>query len=78
MTRREMLLLLDQIVEVEPGTLSESDSLASIDGWDSLAVIVFQAEVDEKLGMVAQPAELARCKTVQDLINLVDDQLTAA
>jgi acyl carrier protein len=78
MTRQDMLLMLDQIVEVEPGTLSESDSLASIDGWDSLAVIVFQAEVDEKLGTVSQPADLARCKTVRDLIDLVDDQLTAA
>lgn len=78
MTRLEMLLLIDQIVEVEPGTLSETDSLADIAGWDSLAVIVFQAEVDERLGVVAQPTDLARCHTVRDLIDLVDDQLVAA
>lgn len=77
MTRREMLLLLDQIVEVEPGTLTEADPLSGIAGWDSLAVIVFQAEVDERLGIVAQPTDLARCQTVRDLIDLVGDQLVA-
>lgn len=78
MTRREMLNLLDTIVEVEPGTLSESDSLNEVAGWDSLAVIVFQAEVDERFGMVAQPTDLARCTKVGDLIDLVQDHLVAA
>jgi acyl carrier protein len=77
MSREEMLLLMDEVVEAEPGTVSFTDMLKDIPGWDSMAVIMFQAEIDNRLGIQVEPIALARCQTVEDLLELLDDQVAA-
>lgn len=76
MTEAEFLEMICQIVEADPGTTSASDALESLEGWDSMAVIVFQAEMDEKLGVQIAPADLVKCVTVSDLMALAGDKVT--
>jgi len=68
MDAKEFLLALDEMLELDAGTLTGGETLESLDDWDSLAVISFIAMVDEKLDLVVEGAKLAEAKTVADLL----------
>lgn len=70
MNAKDFLLALDELLELDPGTLKGSETLESLDTWDSLAVISFIALVDEKLGRVIEGQRLAKAKTVADLLDV--------
>jgi|DewCreStandDraft_4_1066084.scaffolds.fasta_scaffold175049_2 acyl carrier protein len=70
MERTELLRSLEELMDLEPGTLTGEESLADLAGWSSLAVIGFIALADEQ-GVAVSPASIAKCKTVDDLLRLV-------
>jgi len=70
MDAKEFLLALDEMLELDAGTLTGGETLESLDDWDSLAVISFIAMVDEKLNLVVEGAKLAEAKTVADLLTV--------
>jgi acyl carrier protein len=74
--RNEFLLLLDELLELEPGTLKGSETLDSLDGWNSLGVISFMALVDEHFGVSLQPRQIAGCSTIADLAGLLGDRIS--
>ena len=71
MSQADVLLMIDEIVEAPAGTVSMTDTLKEIPNWDSMAIIVFQAEADERLGLTVEPVDLAKCQTVGDLVGLL-------
>jgi len=76
MSKTEFLALFEEIVEEPPGTLTGSEKLGErVGGWTSLAIVSFIAMVDEKLGTVPSPRDIANCKTVNDLIGLLDGKV---
>ncbi len=77
MTRRDFLLLLDDLLELDPGTLQGSEELDSLDGWDSLAVVSFLAMVDQHLGAAVPPKAIQESETIEDLVSLVSRSLAA-
>lgn len=68
MDRKDFLLALDEMLELDTGTLQGDEELESLDGWDSLAVISFIALVDERIGIVVEGEKLAKARTVADLL----------
>lgn len=77
MQKSEFLLLLDELLELEPGTLRGPEALESVEGWNSLAVISFMALVDEQFGIGLQARQIAGCLTIADLGGLLGDQISA-
>lgn len=75
MNKREFLDLLEEVIGVDPGTLDGTETLAQL-GWDSLAVLVFIATIDERFGVDILPKELNKCKTVSDLMALLGDRVS--
>ena len=75
MERTEFLLSLDELLELEPGTVKGSEILDSLDGWNSLAGISFMALVDEHFGISLQPRQIAGCSTIADLVGLLGDRI---
>lgn len=71
LSRQEVLLLLDELMETAPGTLRGGESLAELPAWDSLGVVSFIALADEHFGLSLPPKEIAEAKTVDDLVALV-------
>jgi acyl carrier protein len=76
MTRKDFLARLDEIMERAPGTTHADEVLASVDAWDSLALMSFIALVDSEFGVRVAGPRLAACKTVADLLAIVGDQVT--
>ncbi len=75
MEQNTFLLSLDELLELEPGTVKGSESLDSFENWNSLAVISLMALVDEHFGISLQPRQIAECETVADLTGLVGDRI---
>jgi acyl carrier protein len=76
MEKKEFLLILDEIVEAEPGTIKGTDVLAETDGWDSMAMLGFIAMLDEKFGLIVPPEKIADAIVVSDLMALLDGNIT--
>lgn len=75
MQRTEFLLSLDELLELEPGTVQGSETLERLEGWNSLAIISLMALMDERFGVTLQPRRIAACTTVADLVALLGDQI---
>ncbi len=75
MKKLELYLMLDDIVDQDPGNIQGNDDLVDLEGWDSLAVMTFIAAVDENFNIILEPRELASCKTIADLMTLVNGHI---
>ena len=70
MEKKQFLFLLDELLELDNGTLQGHELLTDLDAWDSLAVIGFIALVDENCGKIIAPSKLVKAQTINDLIGL--------
>ena len=71
MKQDELLTALEKTLNLEAGALAPGKILEDLDGWDSMAVLEFQAIADEELGVQVDPDAITSCKTVADLCGLV-------
>lgn len=76
MKKQEFLRLIDQVIEAAPGTIQGTETLADLEGWDSLSIVAFLAAYDKQFGSPPSPAALVACKTVADLLTLAGDRIT--
>ena len=73
MDRIQFLGLMDELLELDTGTLRGNESLEGLENWNSLAVIGFMALANEHNGIIVSPRSISQCKTVNDLIDLVGE-----
>ena len=75
MTKKELIEILEEIVEAEPNTLTGEERLEDLESWDSLAVVNFIAVVDENFGLTLEPAKIMKSETINQLILLLDGHI---
>jgi len=71
MEKSKVLLALDELLELNPGTLKGPEKLTTYENWDSLTVISFIAFADEEFGIVVGSDAISKVQTVDDLVGLV-------
>ncbi len=76
MTKRQFLDVLEEALELEPGTLRDELAFSDMKSWDSMTGLIFIAMADDQLGIEVSGDQVSTCKTVGDLIALVADALT--
>lgn len=76
MTRADFLVLLDELLDLPPGTLRGDEALGSYQTWDSSAAVSFLALADEHCGLLLSPRVLVTCDTVDDLVALLGDKIS--
>jgi acyl carrier protein len=67
MERVQFLCLMDELLELEPGTLKGDEPLEGLENWSSLAIIGFMAIVHEHTGVIVLPRQISSCVTIDDL-----------
>jgi acyl carrier protein len=72
MEQQSFLRLLDELFELDQGTITPSDVLQDIPGWSSLTFVGLIAMVDEECGVTLAPAAVLKCRTVCDLYALAN------
>lgn len=68
MTEQEKIELLEEIMDVELGTLHLEDVLEDFDEWDSLAALAYITTMDEKFKKTIKGSEIKAFVTVLDAI----------
>jgi acyl carrier protein len=77
MVLSDFYVQLAEILDTDVAKLNPQADLESL-GWSSLAVVSFIAFADETFSVIIEPRKLAACKTVGDLVQLLDGKVTAA
>jgi len=71
MDKNTFYLRIDELLEAAPGTVTGATELASLEAWDSLALMGFIALVDSHYKVNLPAKEITACQTVDDLAALV-------
>jgi acyl carrier protein len=70
-TRTEFYATLDDILEIDIGTIRGDEQLSALKNWDSLAVVNYIATCNGLFGVVLEGDRVKGCASVADLIALV-------
>lgn len=70
MDKKELICELEEILDVEEGILNEETELDTLDEWDSVAKLSLVIFADEELGKKISGDDVAKLKTVNDIIAL--------
>lgn len=71
----KFLNLLEELLEMDLGTLRGDEKLDSLNGWDSLAVVGFIALMDRHFSLEVPAPEVTAARTIGDLIALAGDRI---
>lgn len=72
MTNEEKIAVLEDLMEVDEGTLTSETLLSNIEEWDSVSFLSFMAMMDEKFGKVVTGSEIKTKETIADLMALME------
>lgn len=64
---------LDELFELDEGTIQPTDALQQIPGWTSLTFMSLIALVDEEYEVTLKPAMVLNAPSVADLAGLIAD-----
>ncbi len=73
MDKSKFLAMMDELLELSPGTIYGEEKLVDLEEWDSLALLSFMAKVNTNYGKILSPQLIAQCQTVDDLQKLTAD-----
>lgn len=72
MTVQEKLEVLEDILEMDEGTLKVEDSLEDIDEWDSMSKLYLVTYVKKEMKKRLTVDEIKNFETVQDICDYLD------
>lgn len=72
MDRQEKLKLMEEVMDLADGMLSEGDELASYDEWDSLSALAFMSVMTSRFHKNIMPSDIKKLITVADAIDLME------
>lgn len=72
MDNNEKLEVLEEILDVEEGSLAPDTVLADLDEWDSITRLSLLIYFDEELGKKVSGDEIKAFETVEEIMALMD------
>lgn len=72
MDKQKKLALLEDMFEMDEGTLKEETRLDDLDEWDSLAKLSLIVLMDDEFGKKLSGSEIKEFVTIGDILNYMD------
>lgn len=72
MDLKEKLAALEEIMDIEEGTLKPEMDLESIEEWDSLSALSYVVYMDDEFGKKMTGEQIRVFKTVQDILDTMN------
>lgn len=72
MTKEEKLALLEEMLELDNGSLTSEMELSSIDEYDSMAKLSLIVLMDDECGKKLTGEKIREFKTVDDILNFME------
>jgi len=76
MSKDEFYRNLEELMELDTGTIKGGEELRSLGDWNSLTILSFIAFADAALGLSLNPDDLKRSKSVEDLACLIEPKIS--
>ena len=76
MEKVAFLQKLDEVMSLPKGTIRGDESLSSLKGWDSVALMSFIALMDEELEVRVTGRQVMQCQTVPELVALAGEKVS--
>lgn len=67
MSKEEKIELLEELMDLDEGSLNENSVLADFEEWDSLSKLSLIATAKQKFELVLQPSTIRSFVTVQNI-----------
>lgn len=64
--------MLEDMLELDAGTLTPDMVLEDIDEWDSMAALSFIVLIDEEFGKTINGEDIKKLKTIQDVLDIME------
>jgi acyl carrier protein len=71
MSRQDILTELEELLELDPGTLAGNECLEDFPAWDSMSILTCIEVFHQRTGVVLDGLELSRAKNVADVLRLI-------
>jgi acyl carrier protein len=72
-TEEEVLALIAQALQIDPGYLHPNSSSKDIEGWDSMTTLQLLALFDEQLDLHLSSGEAQKFNSVRSIMSLLRD-----
>ncbi|MEK5256444.1 hypothetical protein NST74_23530 [Paenibacillus sp. FSL F4-0125] len=72
MTNQEKIALLEEMMELDSGTLNEDIALTDIEEWDSMAALSLIVVMDENFNKKLSGAQIKGFKSIQDILDFME------
>lgn len=69
---KEKIALLEEMMELDEGTLTPQTRLADLEEWDSIAVISFIALVDDEFDKIIKGSQIKEFQTIADALAVME------
>jgi len=69
MENKEKIALIEEMLDVEEGSINAETRLDEIDNWDSMAIISLIALVDEHFNKPLSASQIRKFKIIQDILD---------
>ena len=71
MTNKEIIVLLEEILELDENSINEETELTGIDEWDSMAGLRLIDLADEKFKKKLLPTQIGEFITIGDILKFL-------
>ena len=75
MDREQFLRMMERILELKPRALVGGERLATLEQWDSVAILEYIAAVDHVMGVILNVEEIAASRTFDDLFSRLEESV---
>ena len=72
MTNEKKLEMLEEMLELDAGTLKSETLLSDLEEWDSIAVISFIALMDDEFDKLVKGKDIKEKETIGDIMDLME------
>ena len=72
METTKKLAMIEEIMDLDEGTLTPATVLEDLEDWDSMAKLSVMVMMDDEFGKVLTGDAVRALKTVQDILNFMD------
>ncbi len=66
--KEKIIALMEEVLNVEAGTITEDTMMSDVEEWDSLAHVMLIGELEEKLGITIPLEDAVELKGVRELL----------
>ena len=73
MTLQEKLEMLEEVMDVDEGTLEETTELINVEEWDSLSVLTLISEMKKRFSINLSSQQIKEFETVGDICKIIPD-----